>query len=127
MVMADTVADMPRPPMLEADTLAMSELDTLFAAGVDSIMRAVRAGTRAMQGAHLPGLAAVTGEAAVIGEVTMDIRPLDIPGSAIMDWVTAIRITGMATTVTAPGGAMIRTTDIVPAGTILTGTGTRPT
>ena len=32
---ADTVADMPRPPMLEADMLAMSKLHTLFAAGVD--------------------------------------------------------------------------------------------
>jgi hypothetical protein len=128
-VTAEIVADMPRPATLGADMLAMSKLDTLFAAGVGSTMRAVRAGTRAMQGAHLPGIAAVTGEAAVTGGVITDIRTMDIPGTAwaIMDWVTVIRTTGMAITVTAPGGAMIHTTDIVPAGTILIGTGIRPT
>jgi hypothetical protein len=115
--MEDTVADMPRPATLGADMLAMSTLGTLFAAGVATIMRAMRAGTRAMQGAHLPGLAAVIGDAAVSGEVITDIRTMDIPATAwaIMDWVTAIRTTGMAIT------------DIVPGGTILTDTDTRPT
>jgi hypothetical protein len=115
--MPDTVADMPRPPMLKADMLAMSKLDTLLAAGVGSIMRAVRSGTRAIQRAHLPGVAAVT------GEVITDIRTMDIPGTAwaIMDWVTAIRTTGMAITVTAPGGGTVRITHI-----ILTGTDTGP-
>jgi hypothetical protein len=120
--MADTAADMPRPAMLGADMLAMSKRDTLFAAGVATIMRAVRAETHAMQDAGITRLAAVTGEAAVIGEVITDI-----PGSAIMDRVTAIRTMGMALTVTALVGAMIRTTDIIPADTLLTGTGIRHT
>jgi hypothetical protein len=113
--MEDTVADMPRPATLGADMLAMSKLDTLFAADVPTIMRAMRAETRAMQGAILPGLAVVNGEETVIGEVIMDIRTLDIPSSAITAPRTAIRTTGMAIT------------DIVPGGTILTDTDTRPT
>lgn len=120
--MPDTVADMPRPATLGADMLAMSKRDTLFAADMATIMRAVRAETHAMQDAGITRLAAVTGEAAVIGEVITDI-----PGSAIMDRVTAIRTMGMALTVTVLVGAMIRTTDIVPADTLLTGTGIRPT
>ena len=97
--------NMPRPLMLRADMLAMSKLDTLFAVGVATIMRAMRAGTRATQGAHITGGAAVTGEAAVIGEVITDI-----PGSAITARATAIRITDMAITVTATVGTMVRTT-----------------
>ena len=120
--MEDTVADMPRPATLGADMLAMSKRDTLSAADMATIMRAVRAETHAMQDAGITRLAAVTGEAAVIGEVITDI-----PGSAIMDRVTAIRTMGMALTVTVLVGAMIRTTDIVPADTLLTGTGIRPT
>jgi hypothetical protein len=112
--MAGTVADMPRLPMLEADTLAMPGADTLvFAADVATIiMRGMRAVMCAMPGAE------VTGLAAVIGEVITDIRTMDIPGTAwaIMDWVTAIRTTGMGITDIVPGG-----------GTILTDTDTRPT
>ena len=106
--MEDTVADMPRPATLGADMLAMSKLDTLFAAKVATIMRAVRAETRAMQDAHIIGIAAVIGEAAAIGEVITDI-----PGSAITARAMAIRITDMAITVTATVGTMVRTiTDI---------------
>jgi hypothetical protein len=109
-----TVAGMPRQAMLGADTLAMPEADTLvllFAAGVASILRGMRAAMRAMPGAQ------VTGAAVVTGEVITDIRTMDTPSPAwaITDWVTAIRIMGMAIT------------DIVPGGTILTGTDTRPT
>jgi hypothetical protein len=123
--MADTPAGMLRPPTLTADTVTdvpwprMLTEDTLVSVlpvHVAIILRGRRAAKRALQGA------AVTGAAAVIGEVITDI-----PGSATMDWVTAIRTMGMALTVTAPGGVMIRTTDIVPAGTILTGMATRPT
>jgi hypothetical protein len=106
--MEDTVADMPRPATLGADMVAMSKLDTLFAAKVATIMRAVRAETRAMQGAHIIGIAAVIGEAAAIGKVITDI-----PGSAITARAMAIRITDMAITVTATVGTMVRTiTDI---------------
>ena len=103
--MEDTVADMPRPATLGADMPAMSKLDTLFAVGVATIMRGVGAETRAMPDAHLPGGAAVTGEAAVIGEVITDI-----PGLAITARAMAIRITDMAITVTATVGTMVRTT-----------------
>jgi hypothetical protein len=100
--MVGTVADMPRPPMLRADIMALG-----FAAGV---------ATRAMQGAHITRLAAVIGEA---GEVTTAIRTMAIPAivQAITDWAIATRTT--AITVTAPVGTMIHITDI-----ILTDTGT---
>jgi hypothetical protein len=115
--MEDTVADMPRPATLGADMLATSKLDTLFAAGVDTNLRGMRAAMRAMPAAQ------VTGEAAVTGGVITDIRTMEIPGTAwaIMDWVTAIRTTGMAITVTAPVGGTVRITHI-----ILTDTDTGP-
>jgi hypothetical protein len=74
-----------------------------------------------MQGAHITGLAAAT------GEVITDIRPMDILGSAITAWAMAIHTTGLAITVTALVGAMIRTTDIIRVDTILTATDTRRT
>jgi hypothetical protein len=76
------------------------------------IMRGMRAAMRAMSGVQVTGLTAIT------GEVITDIRTMDIPGTAwaIMDWVTAIRTTGMGITDIVPGG-----------GTILTDTDTRPT
>ena len=74
-VMADTAVtmvgmlpDMPGPAMLRGDTL-VSVVD------VGTILRGPRADTRAMRGAHIIGMAAVTGEA-VTG-----IRPMDI-----LDW-----------------------------------------
>ncbi len=114
--MAGTLADMPRPPMLRADTMGL-----LFAARAVISLRATRAATRAMWGAHITRLAAV------IGEVITAIRTLDIRGSAITAWAIALHTTDMAITVTAPVGAMIRTTDIVPADTILIDTDTGPT
>ena len=117
--MAGTAADMPRQPMLGADTLAMSEVDRLvFAVGTAAIiMRGMREAMLAMLGAQVTGPAAVTGEAinggVITGEVITDIRTTDIPG---MDWATAIHITGMAITDLVRGG-----------GTILTDTDTRPT
>jgi hypothetical protein len=77
------------------------------------ILREPRADTRAMQGAHIIGMADVTGEA-VTG-----IRPMDILGPAITAWAMAIHTTGLAITVTATVGTMVRTTD-----TILTATDT---
>jgi hypothetical protein len=92
-----------------------------FAAGAVISLRATRAATRAMRGAHITRLAAV------IGKVITAIRTLDIRGSASTAWAIAIRTTDMAITVTAPVGAMIRTTDIIPADTILIDTDTGPT
>jgi len=126
--MAGTAADMPRQPMLGADTLAMSEVDRLvFAVGMAASMRGMREAMRAMLEAQVTGPAAVTGEAitgeaidggVITGEVITDIRTMDIPGTAwaIMDWATAIRMAGMAITDIVRGG-----------GTILTDTDTRPT
>ena len=114
--MAGTLADMLRPPMLRADTMAL-----VFAAGAVTSLQATRAASGAMQGARITRLAAVT------GEVVPGIRTLDIRGSAITAWAIALRTTDMVITVTAPVGAMIRTTDIVPADTILIDTDTRPT
>jgi hypothetical protein len=114
--MAGTLADMSRPPMLRADTMAL-----VFAAGAVTSLRATRVATRAMRDARITRLAAV------IGEVITAIRTLDIRGLAITAWAIALRTTDMVITVTAPVGAMIRTTDIVPADTILIDTGTGPT
>ena len=107
--------DMPRPAMLGVDTLV-----SVLALDVVTNLRGPRAATRAWQGAHIIGMAAVTGEA-VTG-----IRPMDILGSAITVRAMAIRITGVAITVTAPVGG-IHTTIIIPTDTILTDTGTGPT
>jgi len=86
--------DMPRLAMLGADTLV----------SVLAILREPRADTRVMQGAHITGIEAVTGEA-VIG-----IRPTEIRW-AITAWAMAIHPTGLAITVTATVGTMVRTTD----------------
>ena len=66
-----------------------------------------------MQGAHIIGMAAVTGEA-VTG-----IRPMDILGSAITARAMAIHTTGRAITVTAPVGTirMDITTPLTPTDT----------
>src|SRR5213082_3957620 len=88
----------------------------LCAVAVATIMRCLRVGMRAMRGARIMRLAALAGEA------VPGIRTLDIPGSAIMARVTVIRMAGIM--VTDPVGATIRITDIVPADTILTDTGT---
>jgi hypothetical protein len=106
--MAGTLADMPRRPMFEEDTMVL-----VFAAGVVTTLLDMRAATRAMQGAHIMPLAVV------LGEVTGHIRTMGIPGSAITVWALAIRT--MAITVTAPVGGTIRIIHI-----ILTDTDTRP-
>lgn len=103
--MAGTVANMPQPPMAGEDTLAM-----VFTAGVVIIVLGARAAMRAMEGADFTGLEAAG------GEVNMDIRTMDIPGSAITPRAMATRTTGL--TVTAPVGTMIRITDIIPTDTI---------
>jgi len=72
-----------------------------------------------MQGARITRLAAVA------GEVVPGIRTLDIPGSAITAWATAIRMPAIM--VTDPVGAMIHIAGIILAGLILTDTGTRLT
>ena len=100
--------DMPRPAMLRVDTLV-----SVLVVDVVTILRGPRADRRAMQGAHIIGMAAVTGEA-VTG-----IRPMDILDWAITAWDMAIHTTGLAITVTATAGGIIRITD-----TILTATDT---
>jgi hypothetical protein len=110
---ADTVTAVPRPAMLRADTLV-----SVLAVDVVTILRGPRAARRALQDAHIIGIAAVTGEA-ITG-----IRPMDILGSVITAWAIAIHTTGLAITVTPGAGAMIRTTDISRADTTLTATDT---
>ena len=79
--MAGTLAHMPRRLMFEEDTMVL-----LFAVGVVTSLLDTRSATRAIQGAHIMLLAAVTGE--VIGH----IRTADIRGTAwaIMAWAMAI-------------------------------------
>ena len=115
--MADMLLDMPRPAMLRADTVPF-----VSAVDVVTILSGLRGVMRVMQGAHITELAAVA------GEVT-DIRTTDIPAiiSGITAWVTTIRTTGMALTVTAPAGAMMPITVIIRADTIPTDTDTRRT
>jgi hypothetical protein len=105
--------DMPRPGMLRVDTLV-----SVLAVEVVTILRGPRADTRAMQGADIIGMAAATGEA-VTGEAVTGIRPMDILEWAITAWAMAIHTTGVAITVTATVGTMVRTPD-----TILTATDT---
>ena len=114
--MVGMLSDMPGPAMLRADTLV-----SVLVVDVVTILRGPRAATRALQVAHIIGIVAVTGEA-VTG-----IRTMDILGSAITARAMAIHTTGLAITVTAPVGAMIRTTDIIRADTTLTATDTRRT
>ena len=63
--------NMPRPVMLRADTAPF-----VFAVGVAANLSGLRAAARVMQGADITELAAIAGEA---GEVTTDIRTMDIP------------------------------------------------
>jgi hypothetical protein len=112
-VMADIavpVAGMPPRPMFEVDTMVL-----LFAAGVVIALLETRAATRAMQGAHIMPLAAVT------GEVTGHIRTTDIRGPAWAITVWAMAIHTMAITVTGPVDGTLRITHI-----ILTDTDTGP-
>ena len=83
-----------------------------------TVMRSLRG----MQVGHITRLAAEAGEVMVAGEVITGIRTMDIPDSAITARATVTRMAGIM--VTDPVGAMIRTTDIVPADLILTDTGT---
>lgn len=70
--MVDTASNMPRPVMLRADTAFV------FAVGVATNLSGLRAAAGVMQGADIIELAAVAGEA---GEVTTDIRTMDIPAT----------------------------------------------
>ena len=101
--------------MLKVDTLV-----SVLAVDVVTIWRGPRADTRAMQAAHIIGMAAVTGEA-VTGEAITGIRPMDILGSAITARAMAIHTMEVAITVTATVGT-IRTTEI--GDTTLTSTDT---
>ena len=114
--MVGMVANMPRQLMLRADTAPF-----VFAVGVAANLSGLRGAARVMQGADITELAAIA------GEITTDIRTMDIPAIvwAIMAWATAIRITG--TTVTAPVGRMVHITDTTLGDTILTATDTGPT
>jgi hypothetical protein len=69
--MAGTVANMPRPLVLTADTLAF-----VLTVGVATVLSGMRADSGAEQDADMPGMAAV------LGEVITDIRTMDIPGTA---------------------------------------------
>ena len=96
-----------RPAILRVDTLV-----SVLAVDTVTMLRGPRADTRAMQGAHIIGMAAVTGEEAVTG-----IRPMDILDWAITALAMAIRTTGLVITVTATVGTMVHTTDIILTGT----------
>jgi hypothetical protein len=89
--------DMPRPAMLGLDTLV-----SVLAVGVVTNLRGPRGAMPALQGAHVIGMAAVTGEAvtgeAITGEAVTGIHPMDILGSAITVWAMATHTTtAMAT------------------------------
>ena len=109
------VKDMPRPAMLRVDTLV-----SVLAVDVVTIRRGPHADTRAMQAAHIIGMAAVTGEA-VTGEAITGIRPMDILGSAITALAMVIHTMEVVITVTVTV-ATIRTTEI--GDTTLTSTDT---
>ena len=72
--------DMARPAMLRVDTLV-----SVLAVGVVTSLREPRADRRALQDAHVIGMAVAIGEAvtgeAVPGEAVTGIRPMDI-----LDW-----------------------------------------
>jgi hypothetical protein len=115
-VMADMV-DMLSEDMLRPVTLGADMLVSVLAVDVLTMLRGPRADRRALQGAHIIGMAAVTGEA-ITGEAITGIRPLDIRW-AITAWATAIRTTGVAITV-----GTIRLTAIIRGDTTLTATDT---
>jgi ABC-type uncharacterized transport system permease subunit len=104
--------DMPRPATLGADTLV-----SVLAVDAVTMLPGQRADRRALQGAHIIGMVAVTGEA-VTGEAITGTRPLDIRW-AITAWATAIHTTGVAITV-----GTIRLTAIIRGDTTLTATDT---
>ena len=111
--MADTAGmllkDMLPQVMLRVDTLV-----SVLAVGVVTSLREPRGDRRVLPGARVIGMAAVigavTGEV-VTGEAVTGIRPMDILGSAITARAMAIHPTGLAITVTATVGTMVRTTD----------------
>ena len=73
--MVGMLSNMPRPATLKVDTLV-----SVLAVDVVTNLRGPRADTRALQGAHVIGMAVATGEA-VTGEAITGIRPMDI-----LDW-----------------------------------------
>ena len=87
--------DMPLPAMLGVDPLV-----SVLAVYVVTNLRGPRAAMPASQVAHAIGMAAVTGEV-VTGEAVTGIRPMDILGSALTVWDTAIHTTGIHITATA--------------------------
>jgi hypothetical protein len=108
------LSNMRPPAILRADTLVY-----VLAEDVVTILRGPHAAKPALQDEQEIGMAVVTGEAIMdTGEVIMDIL-----GSAITAWVMDIRTTAMAITATAPVGAMIPITVIIPADIIPTDTG----
>ena len=104
--------DMPRSATLRADMLV-----SVLPVDAVTMRRGPRAETRAMQAAHIIGMAAVTG-AAVAGAAITGIRPLDIRW-AITASAMAIHPMGLAITVIPTADTMVRITD-----TILTATDT---
>jgi len=114
----------------EAMPQAILKLDMLVCVlAVDTVtmLRGRRADTRAMQLAHIIGMAAVTGEVgtgeAITGEAVTGIRPMDILARAITAWAMAIHTTGLAITAIVTVDT-IRTTEI--GDTILTFTDSGP-
>ena len=95
---------------------AMGRVDTqgsVLTEDMLNILPGQRVDMRAMQAAHVIGMAVATGEAvigtvAVTGEAITGIRPMDI-----LDWAMAIHTTGLAITVTATVDTMARTPDTI--------------
>jgi hypothetical protein len=112
-----TLSDMPPSDIRKAGIMVLP-----CAVAAATIVRCLRVGMRAMQGARITRLAAEAGKAMVAGEAVTGIRTLDIPGSAITAQAMVIRMADIM--VTDPVGATIRITDIVRAGLTLTDTGT---
>ena len=79
---------MPRPAMLRADTLV-----SVLAVDVVTYGAGRARTTRRYAGAHIIGMAAVTGEA-VTGEAITGIRPMDIPVRLLRLglWLSILRI-----------------------------------
>ena len=101
--------DMPRPAILGVDTLV-----SVLAVDVVTNLRGPRAAMPTSQGAHVIGMAAVTGEAVTgeAGEAVTGIRPMDILGSAITVRAMAIHTTAIHTTAMAIRTTGVATTDI---------------
>jgi len=97
-VTADT-AGMLLKDMLPQVILRVDTLVSVLAVDVVTNLRGPRA-MPASQVAQVIGMAAVTGEV-VTGEAVTGIRPMDILGSAITVWDTAIHTTGIHITATA--------------------------